>query len=92
MCIRDRFLPLLEPHVNQYLAERTLESNRATVLSVANAAMSVVIATSIFGGAWAMDQFGFGIAMWIFAGVAVVLAGTGFTLWFVGSRNSINAL
>ena len=86
------FLPLLEPHVNQYLAERTLESNRATVLSVANAAMSVVIATSIFGGAWAMDQFGFGIAMWIFAGVAVVLAGTGFTLWFVGSRNSINAL
>ena len=86
------FLPLLEPHVNQYLAERTLESNRATVLSVANAAMSVVIATSIFGGAWAMDQFGFGIAMWIFAGIAVVLAGTGFTLWFAGSRNSINAL
>ena len=81
------FLPVIEPHVNQYLAERTLQSNRATILSVANAAMSVVIATSIFGGAWTMDQFGFVMAMWIFAGATLVLTVTGFTLWFKGNRH-----
>jgi len=83
------FLPLLEPHVNQYLAERAVQSNRATILSVANAAMSVVIATSIFGGAWAMDQFGFVMTMRIFAGATIVLTGIGFTLWFAGHRNSV---
>jgi hypothetical protein len=49
--------------------------------------MSVVIATSIFGGAWTMDQFGFVMAMWIFAGATLVLTVTGFTLWFKGNRH-----
>ena len=72
------FLPVTEPHVHQFLADRTDVANRATTLSVANATMSIVIATSIFGGAWIMDEFGFLTAMRIFACATAVLLVIGF--------------
>ena len=81
------FLPVTEPHVHQFLADRTDVANRATTLSVANATMSIVIATSIFGGAWIMDEFGFLTAMRIFASATAVLLVIGFAFWSLDRQN-----
>ncbi len=81
------FLPVTEPHVHKFLADRTDVAYRATTLSVANATMSIVIATSIFGGAWIMDQFGFFTAMRIFALATVMLMLIGFSFWSIDRQH-----